>query len=92
MHRNYYGIRIASTCTSQRWKWQLALPIGSVVTSNTDYETPEQALQQGAYWLSAEAAFNALSSCLSDLCGAGALCQQEYCVLMYSFLQITQHR
>lgn len=88
---DYYGIRISLIPLHDRWHWQVSLPLGVVVTSPITYPTKEQALQEGRHWLSAESAFQAINSCLSELNRKGAIHQREYCDLLQSLMQITQH-
>jgi len=92
MDADYYGIRISLIQFCDRWQWQVALPIGVLVTSPVAYPTEEQALEQGRQWISTETAFNALNSYLSELSGKGAIHQREYADLLHSLVQITQHQ
>ncbi|MBF2027340.1 MAG: hypothetical protein IGS48_11305 [Oscillatoriales cyanobacterium C42_A2020_001] len=87
---DYYGIQILSVALSDRWKWQVILPVGVSVTSIDNYDTPEQALYHGRCWVSAETAFYALDHCLSELCHKGSIHTLEYQSLIQSLLQITQ--
>ncbi len=89
--QNYYGIPINPALVSDRWKWQVTLPIGTIITSNQVFATADLAIEHGRQWISAEMTFSSLNSCLSELCGQGALQRQEYCNLMASFLQIAHH-
>lgn len=87
---SYYGLSISALSVSDRWKWQIVLPFGSLLSSKDEYATPEQALAAGKDWINTESAFNALNRCLSELCGTQVISQQEYCNLMESFIGITQ--
>jgi hypothetical protein len=91
MSSDYYGIRILSIPLGDRWQWQVTLPIGVVVTASTVCDTAEQALEQGRQWVSAETALQALNHCLSEFSTKGAIHQREYCDLLQSLVQITQH-
>lgn len=90
MDGDYYGIQILSVALSDRWKWQVILPVGVSVTSIDNYDTPEQALYHGKHWVCTETAFHALERCLSELCHKGAIHKQEYHSLMQSLFLITQ--
>lgn len=92
MRESYYGLTITVIDSGNRWKWQVLLPIGATVTSNRDYSTSEQALDQGKAWINAEGTFSALDLWLTELCGRGRIEQQEYGKLMHSVLKVTQHR
>ena len=91
MRHNYHGLQIWAVAASDRWKWQIVLPFGGILTSNEDYPKPERALARGKHWIDRESAFNALNDCLSELCGNRIVNQQEYRNLMESFIGITQH-
>ncbi len=91
MGDNYYGIHILPIALSDRWKWQVILPIGASVTSIDNYNTPEQAITSGKRWISTETAFHAIDCCLSELHDKGSIHKQEYHDLIQSLLQITQH-
>jgi len=90
MDDDYYGIQILPIALSDRWKWQIILPVGVSVTSIANYDTPEQALYYGRHWVSTETTFYALERCLSELCSKGSIHKQEYHNLIQSLLQITQ--
>lgn len=92
MQTDYYGISIVSTECASGWRWCVALPIGSNITSDETFATAEQALSSGYHWLRVESAFGALNRCLSELCASGRLHPQEHQALMQSFLLMTAHR
>ncbi|MDX2229487.1 MAG: hypothetical protein NW220_07605 [Leptolyngbyaceae cyanobacterium bins.349] len=91
MDSDYYGIKISVIPLRDRWRWQVVL-VGISVTSEVAYDTQEQALQEGQRWISAETAFRALNNYLSELSGKGAIHRREYCDLLQSLVQITQHQ
>lgn len=91
MSTDYFGIRILSIPLGDRWQWQITFPFGVIITSPTAFATAEQALEQGRQWISAETAFQALNHCLSEFTHKGAIHQREYCDLLQSLAQITQH-
>lgn len=92
MSESYYGLKIATIFAGNRWKWQVTLPIGATVTSNQNYSTSAQALDEGKAWISAEGTFSAIDAWLTELCGRGTIHQQEYGKLMQSVLNVTRHR
>jgi hypothetical protein len=92
MRESYYGLKVAVTAFGERWKWQVTLPFGAIVTSNQDYPTTTQALNQGIAWIAAEGVFNAIDNWLSELSSRDLIQPQEYSKLMSSLLQVTRHR
>ena len=92
MDDDYYGIKISAVACSDRWKWQITLPAGAVITSGELYDRPEQAILQGRHWITVETTFQALNNCLGELRHQGTIHQREHCDLLQSLVQITQYQ